>query len=242
MVLFSFCFTYALQCHIITARNEVGARLYFHRHLWFCPRGGMCGCGGHTWLWGVCMVARGHLWLPGGVCGCWGACVVAGGYAWLQGVCVVAGGACMVARGCAWLRGACMVAEGMHGCQRACMVAGGHAWLLGEGVCMVAGWHAWLLGAVHGCKGSMHKARRDTVNERAVRILLECILVCLKYCQPFGNKEYSDKIPLSFTKSVGLAILLQPVTKSLTTLDWIDQFTLAFYNIPGPEIAHNAEP
>ena len=25
---------------IITARNEVGARLYFHRHLWFCSRGG----------------------------------------------------------------------------------------------------------------------------------------------------------------------------------------------------------
>ena len=30
--------------------------------------------------------------------------------------------------------------------------------------------HAWLL-------GGMHRARRDTVNEWAVRILLECILV-----------------------------------------------------------------
>ena len=43
----------------------------------------------------------------------------------------------------------------------ACMVAGG-AWLP-EG-------HAWLWGGVH-------RIRRDTVNERAVRILLECILV-----------------------------------------------------------------
>ena len=191
--------------------------------------GGVHGCQG------AFVVAGGCVWLLGGMRGCWGVCMVAG--------CVCGcWGACMVARGCAWLRGACMVAEGMHGCRRACMVVGGHAWLLGEGVCMVAGWHAWLLGAVHGCKGGMRRARRDTVNERAVRILLECILVCLKYCQPFGNKEYSDKIPLSFTESVGLAILLQPVTKSLTTLDWIDQFTLALYNIPGLEIAHNAEP
>ena len=43
---------------LVTARNEVGARLYFHRHLWFCPRGGggMHGCGGHAWL-------RGGAWL-----------------------------------------------------------------------------------------------------------------------------------------------------------------------------------
>ena len=49
----------------------------------------------------------------------------------------------------AW--GACMVAGGMCGCRGACMVAGGHVWLPGG---------------------------RDMVNERAVRILLECILVC----------------------------------------------------------------
>ena len=48
----------------------------------------------------------------------------------------------------------------------ACVVAGGwgRAWLLG------GGGHAWLAGGVH-------RIRRDTVNERAVRILLECILV-----------------------------------------------------------------
>ena len=33
------------------------------------------------------------------------------------------------------------------------------------------------LGGVSGCEGGVHRIRRDTVNERAVRILLECILV-----------------------------------------------------------------
>ena len=74
-------------------------------------------------------------------------------------------------------RGACVVAPGggVHGC------SGGHAWLLwgvcmvARGACMVApggacvvarGGHAW------------DKTRYgDTINERAVRILLECILV-----------------------------------------------------------------
>ena len=46
-----------------------------------------------------------------------------------------------------------------------CMVARGHAWL--QGVCIVAG-------------GGVHRIQRGTVNEWAVRILLECILVtCL---------------------------------------------------------------
>ena len=53
----------------------------------------------------------------------------------------------------------------------ACVVApGGHAWLLRG--CMVApGGHAWLL------PGGGRAWLRDTINERAVRILLECILV-----------------------------------------------------------------
>ena len=66
--------------------------------------------------------------------------------------------------------GASMVSGGVHGCQGACMVAGGvHGCL---GVCMVAG-------GLGGCvvAGGVHRIRRDTVNERAVRILLECILV-----------------------------------------------------------------
>ena len=73
--------------------------------------------------------------------------MVAGGHAWLPG------GHVWLLGGCAWFQG------GMHGCQ-------GHAWLPGGmrgsgGVCMVG----------------VRRIRRDTVNERAVRILLECILV-----------------------------------------------------------------
>ena len=43
---------------IFTAHNEVGARLYFHRRQWFCPRGE----GGRAWPGGVCVAG-------GGVCG-----------------------------------------------------------------------------------------------------------------------------------------------------------------------------
>ena len=109
---------------------------------------------------GACMVARGRAWLLGGVHGCgghawlWGACMVARGCAWLQG------GMCGC-EGHAWLWGACTVAWG------ACVVAGGCAWL--QGACMVAG--AWVVA------GGIHGIWRDTVNEWAVRILLECILV-----------------------------------------------------------------
>ena len=96
----------------------------------------------------------------GGMHGCSG-----GGHAWL-----LWGGM----RGCsgvgAWLlRGACVVALGMG----ACMVAlGGHAWLLWGRACVVAlgGGRAWDT-TRYG----------DTVNERAVRILLECILVLLDF-------------------------------------------------------------
>ena len=120
----------------------------------------MCGCRGHAWL------------LGGGMHGYQGACVVA------RGVCMVVGGV----HGCGqgghvWLPG------GMHGCWGACMVARGHVWLLGGmhscwGACVVAagvGMHGW--GGMCGCQGGMCRIRRDTVNERAVRILLECILV-----------------------------------------------------------------
>ena len=116
-----------------------------------------------------------------------GACVVAGGCAWLPGACMVAGGV----RGSG---GACVVTGGMHGCWGACMVAGGvcmvaggHAWLLGgmhgcRGVCVVLGGMRGCRGGVHGCRGGgVRRIRRDTVNERAVRILLECILVFFSF-------------------------------------------------------------
>ena len=110
--------------------------------------------------WGTCMA-----W---GVCMAGGACVVGGMHgrgACVAGVCVWLG-ACMPG-GNAWQlgvhgRGACMVG-GMHG-RGACMV-GGHVW---QGACKVGGMH---------CRGSAW----HTVNERAVRILLECILVRIKF-------------------------------------------------------------
>ena len=79
---------------------------------------------------------------------------------------MVAGGMRGCGGGHAWLwRGACVVG-GMHGC------GGVHGWgVCGcGGACVVAGGHAWLW-------GGMHRIRRDMVNERVVRILLECILV-----------------------------------------------------------------
>ena len=87
----------------------------------------------------------------GGVCGCYGGgmrgCSQGGMRGCSQGVGV---------RGCS---------QGGHGC------SGGRVIFAG-GACMVfPGGHAWFL------PGGVHRIRRDTVNERAVRILLECILV-----------------------------------------------------------------
>ena len=73
-------FLLLLFFRIITARNEVGARLYFHRHLWFCPQGvvvaqhalqqgvpaprGVCS-GGVPGLGGVCSRGEGaSIWTP----------------------------------------------------------------------------------------------------------------------------------------------------------------------------------
>ena len=121
--------------------------------------GGMHGCSG-----GACMVAAG-----GDMRGC------SGGHVWL-----FRGGMC----GCSW--GVCMVAPrgGVHGC------SGGHAWLL-QGACVVAlgrvcgcsEGHVWLLwGGCMVAPGGGHARDMtrygDMVNERAVYILLECILVC----------------------------------------------------------------
>ena len=62
-----------------------------------------------------------------------------------------------------------------------CVVARGGAWFLPGGVCMVAlGEVAWDM-----------TRYADTVNERAVRILLECILVAY-YCYP----GYAIETPL----------------------------------------------
>ena len=117
----------------------------------------MHGCGGCAWLRESGVAVGGACVVAGGMCGC-GVCV------WLRGVCMVVGGMHGCRRGHTWLEGACVVAVG------ACVVAGGHAWLWG--VCVV-------VGGMHGGRGDMGWIRRNTVNERAVGILLECILVFL---------------------------------------------------------------
>ena len=112
-----------------------------------------------------------------------GACV-AGGHAWWGVACVEGGvhgrGVCM-AGGCAW-QGVCMagghVCWGVHG--------RGHAW---QGVCMAGGMHA----RGHAWWGGMHATHThpqalqlwNMVNEQAVHILLECILVSLAFDTTF---------------------------------------------------------
>ena len=81
-----------------------------------------------------------------------------------------------------------MAGGGMHG---GGMHGGGCAW---QGVCM-AGGHAWQVG-MHDRRACMARGvcmpwmppaadtmrYGDTVNERAVRILLECILMVFSFC------------------------------------------------------------
>ena len=92
------------------------------------------------------------LFIGGGVHG--------GGHAWQWGACVAGG-----VHGGAYMVGACM-AGGMWGVCMGGMHGRGHAWqggMCGGGACVVGG-HVWQI-------------LQDTVNVRAVRILLECILV-----------------------------------------------------------------
>ena len=113
-----------------------------------------------------------------------GACVVAlgggGMHGCSRGVCVVApGGHAWLLWGVAWLLlRACVVAPraGMHGC------SGGGAFMVAPGgMCGCSGgvhgcsWGgAWLLGGERACDTTRYG---DTITERVVRILLECILV-----------------------------------------------------------------
>ena len=79
-------------------------------------------------------------------------------------------------------RGTC-VTEGVRGWGG----QGGGGWLggmhgAGEGAC-VAGGHVWW----RQPGGGAWQKLRDTVNERAVRILLECILVMFNFYRPAGE-------------------------------------------------------
>ena len=78
---------------IFTARNEVGTRLYFHRHVWFCPQGGSAPEGGACSQ--GCLVQR----VPGPR-----GCLVTRG-AWSRG-CLVLGGLLL---GCTCSQGGCLV-------------------------------------------------------------------------------------------------------------------------------------
>ena len=82
----------------------------------------------------------------------------------------------------------------------ACVLAlgGGHAWLLWGG-------HAWLLPGVYGgvC---MRGTRQDTVNEQAVRILLECILVWYAILVP--SLIYRDSGSTFFAVSLFACLLV----------------------------------
>ena len=114
--------------------------------------GGLCGRG-HAW-WGVCMAG--------------GACMAGGG---LHGRGHVWQGACMAGGMCG--RGVCM-SEG-HAWQGACMAGGMCGG--GSGICGRGEGHVW-----QGGMCGMHVPHPwqipwDTVNELAVSILLECILV-----------------------------------------------------------------
>ena len=98
----------------------------------------------------------------------------------------------------------------MHGTGVVCMAGGRALW----GVACVAGGHAWQ-GGVHGggachtCPPPANTTRYgDTVNERAVRILLECILVSFNFrllcvtvtVSTIWDKEYSNISFLSIQK------------------------------------------
>ena len=121
-----------------------------------CPHGGVCVVlsGGHAWFYyGGGM----HGFIPGGVHGFIRGCV----RGFIQGACVVLLGGIM--RGFIW--GACMILFGGH----AWFYLGGmHGFIWGACVVLFRG-RAWFF--------QFFRIQWDTVNEQAVRILLECILV-----------------------------------------------------------------
>ena len=137
-----------------------------------CSGRGVRGCGG------ACVVLFGGVWFySGGVC-----VVLFGGRAWfyLGGMCgFIWGGMHGFIRGGVhgFIRGVCMVLFGGEG---ACMVLfGGRTWFYSRGACVVlfkGGMHGFIWGG-RAWFFQFFRIQWDTVNERAVRILLECILV-----------------------------------------------------------------
>ena len=169
-----------LQILIFTARKRSLRRLCFYRCLSFILfTGGACVAGGVcAWQGGVCMAG--------------GACMAGGGHAWQ-------GGGRAWQGGCAWQGGACVVLFSWGGGHArfysgGCMVlfGGGVRGFIWGGACVVlfgGGVRGFIRGGMRGfIRGGVRgffqffRIQWDTVNERAVRILLECILVS-KYFQ-----------------------------------------------------------
>ena len=123
--------------------------------------------------------------------GCWGECVVAPG-----------GGECVVAlRGVrGFFQGVCVVFSG--GCV---VFSRGHVWFFSAGGC------AWFFsgGGMCGLGGGVHRIR-DTVNERAVRFLLECILVTVMtaHKRSLGRGNFSTGVCQSFCWGWGGGLFL----------------------------------
>ena len=114
--------------------------------------------------------------------------VAPGGHVWL--LCLDVHG-CLEGGilGCSW--------GGMCGCSRGAYLVAPKGGVCGcfRGACMVApGGHVWLLpGSMHGCsRGHAWDTMRyrDTINERVVHILLECILVKTEYCSTVHNAHF----------------------------------------------------
>ena len=103
--------------------------------------------------------------------------VLVGGHVWFYSgghVWFYSGGVRGFIWGHAWFySGACVVFQGgVHG------FSGGHAWFFRGGMCGFSGGHVWFF--------QFFQIQRDTVNEQAVHILLECILVSLE-CKETGS-------------------------------------------------------
>ena len=141
-------------CRIFTAHKRSLRRLCFHRCLSYLYRPQTKFAKVMFSQVSVCPQGGGCAWPGRGIVGK----VMHGtGHAW-QGACMAGRhawqGACVV--------GACMAVGGMHG-RWGGMCGRGHVW---------QGGHVW-----HTCPPPW-QILWDTVNERVVRILLECIFVC----------------------------------------------------------------
>ena len=130
-----------------------------------CVAGGRAWQGGHAWQ-------GGRAWAGGGVRGwggAWRGFIQLGGHAWFYS----AGG------------GIHGFIRGVHGFIRvghAWFYLGGRAWFYLGGVRgFIWGGRAWFYSGGRAWFFQFFRIQWDTVNERAVRILLECILVHNKF-------------------------------------------------------------